>query len=316
MDLRQTIDGLARTPQSTVFLFALALTIVRFVVHPLLVRTAPHLRSGPYKGGKFLNEIGDSLVYAAILIFFLVRPFVFQTFTIPTGSMVPTLLVGDYIGLNKAVYRYTEPQPFDIVVFRPPARAATPDQIDAAGNVNVDFVKRLIGAPGDLVEIRSGALFRNGQRVEQPWVHYMQNVSTRIPNSQSLYKDLTPDELSQRPLASFKLVRRGGEIVPLNYTKDDANAEHPAGMLPIFDSVMPYWTPYSIAPDYVVREPAEMDRLRSAPAERVPPGHYLFMGDNRFNSFDGRGWGLVDRNAIVGRADFIWMPLSRIGKPR
>ena len=316
MDLRQTIDGLARTPQSTVFLFALALTVVRFVVYPILARTAPHLRSGAYKFGRFFNEIGDSLVYAAILIFFLVRPFVFQTFTIPTGSMVPTLLVNDYIGLNKAIYRYTDPKPFDIVVFRPPARAATPDQIDAQGNVNVDFVKRLIGLPGDLVEIRSGVLYRNGQRVEQPWVHYMQNVSAETPNSQSLYRDLTPEELAGRPLASFKLVKRDGNVIPLNYTKDDANSEHPVGMMPLFNSVVPYWTPYSIAPDFVVRDENEMARLRSAPPEKVPAGHYLFMGDNRFNSFDGRGWGLVDRNAIVGRADFIWWPPRRWGVPK
>lgn len=316
MDLRQTIDGLARTPQSTVFLFALALTIIRLAAHPLLVATKPHLRGAIYKLSRFFNEIGDSLVYAAILIFFLVRPFVFQTFTIPTGSMVPTLLVNDYIGLNKAIYRYTDPKLFDIVVFRPPARAATPDQIDTQGNVNVDFVKRLIGLPGDLVEIRAGTLYRNGQKVEQPWVHYMQNVSASIPNSQSLYRDLTPEELAARPMASFKLVRRNGEIIPLNYTADDANSDHPAGMMPLYDSVMMAWLPYSIAADFTVSNPQEMTRLRNADAERIPPGKYLFMGDNRFNSFDGRGWGLVDRSAIVGRADFIWWPPKRWGVPK
>lgn len=290
--MREFIDALARTPQSTIFLVALGLTVLRLVVFPLLRRTARHLRGGTYGFGRGVNEIADSLVYAAILIFFLVRPFVFQTFVIPTGSMVPTLLVGDYIGLNKAIYRYTEPKPFDIVVFRPPVAAVSPSQIDSAGNVNVDFVKRLIGLPGDLIEIREGVLFRNGQRVEQPWVHYMES----IPNTNnSLYRDL-PDTLVPRPLPSFKLVRRNGEIIPLNYNNEYANSG-------------PFAAGF-VAPEFAIDNDSEARALAAAPAEKIPDGHYLFMGDNRLNSFDGRGWGLVKKEAIVGRAEFIWMPLS------
>lgn len=291
--MREFIDALARTPQSTIFLVALGLTALRLVVFPLLRRTSRHLRGGTYGVSRGVNEIADSLVYAAILIFFLVRPFVFQTFVIPTGSMVPTLLVGDYIGLNKAIYRYTEPKAFDIVVFRPPKVAVSPNQVDEAGNVNVDFVKRLIGLPGDLIELREGVLYRNGQKVDQPWVHYMRAIEG---TNNSLYEDL-PDNLIPRPLTSFKLVKRDGKVISLNYSNEYANSG-------------PFGYP-NVAPEFEVTDDSEGRELVASPAEKIPAGYYLFMGDNRLNSFDGRGWGLVPKEAIVGRAEFIWMPLSR-----
>ena len=297
--MREFIDALARTPQSTIFLVALGLTALRLVVFPVLRKTAKHLRGGGYSGARGINEIADSLVYAAILIFFLVRPFVFQTFVIPTGSMVPTLLVGDYIGLNKAIYRYTEPKVFDIVVFRPPKIAVSPTQVDDAGNVNVDFVKRLIGTPGDLVELREGVLFRNGQRVEQPWVHYMSSIPG---TNNTLYRDID-SSLLPRPLPSFKLVKRKGKVISLNYDNEYVNSG-------------PLFGPPNVSPEFEPDTFAEGRELVASPAEKVPEGYYLFMGDNRFNSFDGRGWGLVPKEAIVGRAEFIWLPFNRIGSLR
>ncbi|MER3495807.1 MAG: signal peptidase I, partial [Armatimonadota bacterium] len=285
---RELIDKLARTPQSQVLLYALGLTLLRLVLFPYLMRTLPHLRSGSYKVARFFNEAADSIVYASILIFFVIRPFVFQTFTIPSGSMVPTLLVGDFIGINKAVYRYTNPQRFDTVVFRPPVRATMANQVDEAGNVNVDFIKRLIGLPGDVVELRQGELFINGKRFDQPWVHLMRNV----PGSLELYEDLPPEIAAGVPKASFKLVRRGDELIPLNYDEFDVNASQNVMARP---NGIP---PYSIAEDYSIADPAEGLRLKESPAQPIPPGHYLFMGDNRLNSFDGRGWGLVERSAI------------------
>ncbi|RYG87537.1 signal peptidase I [bacterium] len=299
MGVREFIDALARTPQSTIFLFALGLTVLRLVVYPLLRRTAAHKRGPGYKFGRGLNEIADSLVYAAILIFFLVRPFVFQTFVIPSGSMVPTLLVNDYIGLNKAIYRYTEPQRHDIVVFRPPKRAVLDTQVDGAGNVNVDFVKRLIGLPGDLIEIRRGELYQNGQRVDQPWIHY-----TRPLGDGTKFEDLEPDVVKEMTKQNWKLVMRNGEVYPLNYTDYDANSEYPQRGP---DGILPYGT----VPDYALTDEAEMKRLEAEPPQKIPEGYYLFMGDNRNNSSDGRAWGLVPKASIVGRAEFIWMPLSR-----
>ena len=295
--MREFIDALARTPQSTIFQFALGLTVLRALVYPFLRRTPRHQRGAVYKTGRGLNEIGDSLVYAAILIFFLVRPFAFQTFVIPSGSMVPTLLVNDYIGLNKAIYRYTEPQRHDIVVFRPPKRAVYDNQIDSAGQVNVDFVKRLIGLPGDVIELRNGDLYQNGQKVEQPWIHY-----TRPIGDGTKFEDLSPDEVSQMVKQSWKLVKRGNDLLPLNYTNEDANF-----MIEGRNQSSSYGT----VAEYALTKKAEMDRFKAEPPQPIPAGYYLFMGDNRNNSSDGRAWGLVPKSAIVGRAEFIWMPLPR-----
>ena len=300
MQTRELIDQIARTPQSNILGLAVALTVLRLAVFPLLRRTAPHMRFGPYRVGRFFNEALDSLVYAAVLIFFVVRPFVFQTFVIPSGSMIPTLQISDYIGLNKAIYRYTEPQRFDIVVFTPPKRAVEPSQIDASGNINVNFIKRLIGLPGDLIELKAGQLYINGSRVEQPFVHYTRPVGP----SETQFEDLSPEEQRNMTKASWKLVERSGQITPLNYDEYDVNSANPRGNM--------FEMPYSVARDYRVDDPAEGERLKNAPAQRIPAGMYLFMGDNRNGSFDGRAWGLVPRADIVGRADFVWFPLARI----
>ena len=64
----------------------------------------------------------------------------------------------------------------------------------------------------------------------------------------------------------------------------------------------------------MIFEESEWPKARALPAEKIPPGYFLFMGDNRNGSFDGRGWGLVPRESIVGRAEFVWLPLPRLGK--
>ena len=109
--------------------------------------------------------------------------------------------------------------------------------------------------------------------------------------------------------ASFKLVNYKGKIIPLNYTDHDANQESPA--MSIADQTMPYF----VGKEFVIDSARDMLDAMKAPAEKVPPGMYLFMGDNRNNSFDGRGWGLVPREWIGGRAEFIWFPLKHGKKP-
>ena len=86
-----------------------------------------------------------------VMIVLLIRTFVAQAYNIPSGSMKPTLLVGDFILVNKLVYRVSEPQRGDIVVFKYP--------IDP----NIDFIKRIIALPGEEVEVRNNQVFINGK---------------------------------------------------------------------------------------------------------------------------------------------------------
>jgi signal peptidase I len=262
------IETLARTPIDKVVLFAVVCTLIRVGIWKYLHQQPPHIRkqTGPRIMG-FLQEVCDALIYAGILVFLLIRPYVIQTFKIPSESMVPTLLVSDLLIVNKAIYRYSDPKAGDIVVFKPPELAKEPGQGD------IDFVKRLVGTPGQVVEIRDRQLYRNGVPVNEPY------LNRELP-------------VQYQPI-DFKLVRYNGEVIPLIR---DAEGRTPNKS--IFD--------YSVA---------QADRMRvwDLPAEAIPEGKYLMIGDNRDGSFDGRFWGLIERKDIVGKAWLRFWPPSRLG---
>jgi signal peptidase I len=101
----------------------------------------------------------------AIVLALLIRMFVIEAFKIPSGSMIPTLLVGDHLLVSKFTYKFTEPQRGDIVVFKYPDGPSR------------NFIKRIVAVGGDTVEIKDKAVFVNGLRQEEPYVqHLFQDV--------------------------------------------------------------------------------------------------------------------------------------------
>ncbi len=106
-------------------------------------------------------EFIDSGIIAVLLIFCIVRPFALQAFLIPSGSMHPTLLEGDRIFVNKMVYFTRWPKHGEIVVFHAPPWADPQER---------DFIKRIIGLPGDRVAVHDGKVFRNGQPMDEPYI--------------------------------------------------------------------------------------------------------------------------------------------------
>ncbi len=113
-------------------------------------------------GRAFMTELLDSGLIAFVLVFLLIRPFVVQAFYIPSRSMAPTLVEHDRILVNKFVYRLNPPQRGDIIVFDAPPQALY-------GNGRKDFVKRLIGLPGDTIRIKRGdGVYVNGRRLAEP----------------------------------------------------------------------------------------------------------------------------------------------------
>jgi signal peptidase I len=115
-------------------------------------------------------EIVDSLLVAVLLVFLILRPFVVQAFYIPSGSMEPTLRgddagvpggINDRILVNKFIYFFREPQRGDIVVFVSPPNA-DPEQ--------KDFIKRVVGLPGDHLMVHGGHLWRNGVPLSEPYI--------------------------------------------------------------------------------------------------------------------------------------------------
>ncbi len=301
---RELVDTLARTPLSRILAIVVVLTLLRVLVYPFH-KAARKNRGFAFKFYQFLNESFDSLAFAGVLVFMLVRPYVLQTFLIPTGSMWPELYVNSFIVANKAIYRISDPKPGDVVVFHPPKQAAlAPDDLDAEGEMKADFIKRCIGTPGDLIEMKNGMLYRNGKHVDEPYTVFSKCIDQNKPCQD--YQKLSDAERSHVMSASFKLVKLNGKLIPLNYTKLDANAP-----VPMVNDLAATEGPYSIAEDYQIGTREEQQRAVHLPAERLPAGMYLMMGDNRNNSFDGRGWGLVSRDRIVGRAEFVWWPISQ-----
>ncbi|MCC8403742.1 signal peptidase I [Paraburkholderia sp. MMS20-SJTN17] len=214
--------------------------------------------------------------FPVILVVFVVRSFVVEPFKIPSGSMVPTLVVGDFILVNKFEYglrlpitntRITQGRPVqrgDVVVFRYPK------------DESVDYIKRVIGLPGDVIEYQDKKLTINGKPVPETPL---------------------PDYLDEERLGYAKQFEEDID------GRKNAILNNPA--------VPPFIVG---AEDYPFRDNCQYN-ARGVIC-KVPPGNYFMMGDNRDNSADSRYWGFTPERNIVGRAFFIWMNFSdlrRIG---
>lgn len=267
----QTVDTLARTPLSRVVLFMAVCTVLRFLLLPKLMNTPRHLRTGGYSFLRFLNETLDAVIYAGGIVFLILRPFGIQTFYIPSGSMLDTLQINDFIVANKWVYRAENPKSGDIVVFRPPLETVGADE---AGK---DYIKRCIGTPGQVIEVRDGFLYRDGKRIKEQYVN----------------RD------GGRAMFDFKLVKDGEKYIPLSIMNGVANVD------PTF-TAKPFLLDFG--------DDQTQNRLMALPPTAVPEGYFLMMGDNRNGSFDSRAWGLVPRRNIIGKSEWIWMPVNRFRK--
>ena len=225
-------------------------------------------------------------LFPVILVVFVLRSFLFEPFKIPSGSMIPTLWVGDLILVNKFHYgvrlpvintQVTAGEPVrrgDVMVFRYPPKPS------------LDYIKRVVGVPGDEVAYLNKQLSINGKVVakanlpdffEQDSLSYIKQFQETFPVGAS------PSEMT-----NTKAVRL------LN------NAERPSFIAGTED--FPFKNQCSYSVEGVVC--------------KVPPGHFFMMGDNRDNSLDSRYWGFVPEANIVGKAILVWMnfsSLKRIG---
>jgi len=142
----------------------LLMTGVRNLPDGWLGRVVP-VESGPKEGwGRGLTEFLDSGLVALALVFFIIRPFVVQAFYIPSGSMKDTLLIDDRILVSKFRYRYLGPERGDIVVFKAPDVARRSDAPE-----DQDFIKRLVGLPGDRIRISPRGVEVNSKLLVEPY---------------------------------------------------------------------------------------------------------------------------------------------------
>jgi signal peptidase I len=214
-------------------------------------------------------------LFPVIVGVFVLRSFLFEPFKIPSGSMVPTLLVGDLILVNKFDYGVRlpvlnqkviankDPQRGDVVVFRYP-----PDP-------RLDYIKRVVGLPGDQISYQNQKLTINGQPVPL----------------KALGEFYDEDSLRYAPQFSEKLGEKDHRILVDPRRSSFFGTDSPR---------FPF---------------AENCRYSAEGVTcKVPAGHYFVMGDNRDNSQDSRYWGFVPDENLVGRAFFVWMNFGNLGR--
>ncbi len=231
---------------------------------------------------KAKESMGETIrtVVWALVIAGIFRTLFFQPFWIPSGSMKDTLLIGDFLFVNKMAYGYSryscpfalcpipgrimasEPERGDVVVFRHPTTGA-------------DFIKRLIGLPGDKVQMKAGVLYLNGEMVPQTPAGTFDEVFEPQGSQRSL------------PRCANAPVGQGGLCQNERFVET---------------------LPNGVAHDVLN---TDMNAADNTPVYTVPDGHYFVMGDNRDNSMDSRfsqdvgGVGMLPAEYLIGRADRI-----------
>jgi signal peptidase I len=225
------------------------------------------------------------LIIEVLLIAWVIRSLVFAPFSIPSGSMLPTLFIGDYVAVAKWPYGFSRfsfpwgfpsfdgrifgslPERGDVVVFRAPG-------------TDEDFVKRVIGLPGDTLEVRGGMLVINGRP---------------IPREQA--------GTFAMPISANSPCRVVAGATPMVRPTDDGGT---ACLYPVFRETLPDGHSYRVI------DQVENPRADNVAPTAVPEGHLFLMGDNRDDSLDSRfspqegGIGFVPVDNLIGRATFIF----------
>ena len=251
-------------------------------------------------------EFWKNLLFAAVAAF-LIKTFLIETSRVPTGSMEKTIMVGDFLFVNKFIYGSSSPRniPFtnielpyfqmpalrdphrgDIVVFEYPG-----DRDEMASPDITNYVKRCIGVPGDTIEIVDKVVFVNGKEAPRPsQIQYLNNYCTPkgIPNPRIFPKGSDFNEDNYGPV----VVPKKGDVINLtidNVEKWRTIIDRELGKRSV-----------------TVDDNQIMIDGKPVKSYTLTKDYYFMMGDNRDDSADSRFWGFVPRDKIIGQAFLIY----------
>ncbi len=274
--------------------------VPRPTTRPPPAASSPTYFAHPHTEG--WGETWRTFLYAVIIAFG-VRTFAYEPFNIPSGSMIPTLLVGDYLFVSKFSYGYSKytfafgvpplfgvlpavnlpPPPFD---GRHGPFGHEPERGDVAvfklpRDNKTDYIKRIIGLPGDTIQMRHGVLNINGAPVK------LERIKDVVDNNSGGHRARIAEFLETLPGGKVHTIRKQSD----NNGDNDPNDPRPVNV-------------------------GDEGRYDNTQIFLVPPHHYFMMGDNRDNSSDSRvsplegGVGFVPEENLVGRAEFIFFSLN------
>jgi signal peptidase I len=301
---------------------------------------------------KGFREFVDAMLAAAVIVFLIVRPWLYQAYYIPSESMNPTLTQSDRILVNKLVYRFRPPHRDEIVVFRPPEERVPEVK---------DYIKRVIGLPGETVEVVPKRLMVDDKTLLRLTRHSASEMAidnfeperpigfTYALNGGTAYLDddgiaiitngrefelrvaayrqgqrvqETPNEIlvDGRPVLSVvfgPVVRESHDLTRWGGEKGLTGTVYSVNGSPRL--LLVQGGKLELDAGHVLVDGRRLDEpfvaegpIYALPPFQVPPGHVFVMGDNRNYSFDSHAWGPLPIKRISGRADLLFWPVHRM----
>jgi signal peptidase I len=245
-----------------------------------VIRTPENKPLGPPKS--IAREYFESFVVTLVMAIFGMT-FILQAVTVPTGSMQNTILVGDYLLVNKFIFAPGgKPLPFlpqreiqrgDIIVFKYPGNKIHPKNDSSRGIVpyQINYVKRVIGLPGETVEFRDNQVFINGQLLPE------HRIIGDADNSESALE--TREFKPREPNENYNVYYSENTMSNIGSGRKMSHSGY----------------------EFAVQ----------GKTMKVPEDQFFVMGDSRDNSEDSRFWGFVPRDLIIGRAMFVYWSCDR-----
>lgn len=302
-------------------------------------------RSRNHEAAWFIENL-QVVLSVVVVVFLLIRPFLFQAFYIPSGSMEPTLMgplpsqkTGDRLLVNKLIYRVSNPKRGDIVVFHAPPEASPHE-------VGKEFIKRVVGLPGETVEVRGPRLLVDG-KVALLLGGDGSGSSFFAADGAHPEKSIRSGNRAELTAygATFKVLVHPQPVISFDPTRVVVNGqvelEDALGGIREGIGLTGYGSDYNVeAKVYSINNTPRLavitgKKLEALPAHVAVNGHplvepyikepptysmsarvlekdeYLVMGDNRNNSNDGHVWGPLKRDRIIGRAELLFWPVNR-----